>query len=150
MKNLSQAAQNKISAQDQQRRQDGAAETECIDTAVQLQFVLEEEAEKLKRFAGAELIEVISRKEFLVEELSQRLGRLKPEPNARPTVSANLKAVLERIDSLNRSNRHFIQNSLSHWRDMISILCPAGYGPKAERTTASAEARKGMAFSREI
>ncbi len=151
MKKLSQAAQRKISVQDKiSRLPEGAAETECIETARQLQTVLEEEAEKLKNFAGSELIEVISRKEFLVGELSQRLGSLDKEPGTRPSISAHLKAVLERIDRLNRSNRHFIENSLSHWRDMLSILCPAGYGPKAERTTSPARTPKGLAFSREI
>lgn len=150
MKNPSQAAQNKTSCKKTARLQNGAAENECIETARQLQLVLEEEAEKIKRFAGSELIEVISRKEFLIGELSQRLSGLESAPGARPAVSGPLKAVLEKIDALNRSNRHFIQNALSHWRDMLSLLCPAGYGPGAERTKGGARPPKGLAFSREI
>ena len=130
--------------------QNGDAGTECIEIARELLLVLEEEAEKLKLFAGAELLEVISRKEFLVEELSQKLGPLKSTAGSQHAVPAPLKTLLEKIDALNRSNKHFIQNSLSHWQDLLSLLCPVGYGPSAEGKTGGANPPKGLAFSREI
>ncbi len=147
----SQAAQNDTAGSDRvPQPENGGAGTECLQTARELQLVLEEEAEKLKRFAGAELLEVISRKEFLVEELSQKLGALKKTADTQPAIPASLKAVLEKIDALNRSNKNFIQNSLAHWQDLLSLLCPAGYGPTAEGKTGIARPPKGLAFSREI
>jgi len=126
------------------------AEAECIEAAWEIQVVLEEEAEALKRFAGADLLKLISWKEFLVGEFSQKLDRLRTTPGAPLAVSASLKAILGKIDALNRSNKYFIQSSLSHWQDLLSLLGPSGYGPAAEEVKSGSRPPKGLAFSREI
>lgn len=124
-----------------------AIEVECIAAATELQTVLEEEAQLLKRFAGAELVRLLSRKEFSVRELSGRLADLKRAKGDGCKAGAPLRKMLAKIDRLNRANDIFIQGSLAHWRELLSLLRPAAYGPGAEKGLKPPP--KGLSFRRE-
>ena len=128
----------------------GDPELECIGAARELQMVLEEESELLRRFAGAELVRLLSRKEFSIEDLFNKLEGLKASRGGKNAVTGPLREILEKIEAMNRSNRIFIQSSLSHWQDLLSLLCPTGYGPTAEMGKSGTPAPKGLSFSREI
>ncbi len=53
--------------------------SECLPTALELLAVLREEAEILRRFAGAELLRLVPRKEYLVSELEWKLESAKKQ-----------------------------------------------------------------------
>ncbi len=125
------------------------AELQCLDCARRLHQTLEQEARVLKKFAGSELLPVITAKEFQVDELGRELERLKDGREKVP-LSGPLRDVLASIEGLNRSNELFVQSALAYWRDFLSLLCPACYGPGAEAHKGGMPAPKGLSFSREI
>ncbi len=124
------------------------AESDCLATALELQLLLKEEADILKRFAGSELLWLIPKKEMLVSELGQKLNMDKAGGGS--TMSSNqLKVLLGEIDELNRTNGLFILRTLSYWQDLLSIFSPQTYGPSRDGSR-PAPALRGHAFSREI
>jgi flagellar biosynthesis/type III secretory pathway chaperone len=125
-------------------------ESECISTAQELHLVLKEEADILRRFAKADLLRLISKKEFLINELGQKLQCLKDADGHVIPISGSLKDLLEKIDQLNRSNRFFIQRSLAYWQDFLSIFIPAGYGPSGGSPGPGSPLPRGFSFSREV
>lgn len=129
---------------------DGTAESECLAVARELQAVLEEETRVLKRFAGKELLRLIAKKEFLVEELRRKLNALKTDEGRPFSLSSPLKSVLGTIDSRNNANRTLIEGTLSYWQDFLSFLIPAAYGPNGEETAHATSTPKGLSFSREV
>jgi flagellar biosynthesis/type III secretory pathway chaperone len=122
------------------------AESECLLAAQELHRVLQEEADILRRFAKADLLHVISKKEFLLNELGQKLQSLKDADEQAMSISGPLKDILKKIDQVNRSNRLFIQRSLGYWQDLLSIFIPSGYG----RSRSGSAVPRGFAFSREV
>jgi len=120
-------------------------DSECIHTARELQVLLEQEKDVLKRFAGNELLSLIPQKEFLVSELRSKLVCLK----SREDVSATLKELLSQINEMNTANGLFIKKSLSHWQDLLAIFIPPSYGPGGSGGGAAPRTR-GLTFSREI
>ncbi len=52
---------------------DSPFQSECLATALELLEVLRKEAEILRRFAGAELLRLVPKKEYLVSELEWKL-----------------------------------------------------------------------------
>ena len=124
------------------------AEAECLTAARELHAVLKEESDVLKRFDGNELLGVIARKEYLICDLGSKLGLLS-QTGALP-VSKPLRALLGEIEKTNSENRFFIQKSLTHWQDLLSIFCPSVYGPAGEVPQPGPPSAKGFAFSREI
>lgn len=125
-------------------------ESECLSAARELHQVLKEEADILRRFAKADLLRLISRKELLINELGQKLECLKKADGRRVSISASLIDLLGKIDKLNRSNRFFIQRSLAHWQDLLSIFIPSGYRPSGRSSKPGSAAPRGFAFSREV
>ena len=128
----------------------GEAESDCLLTAQELHRVVTQESEMLKRFAKAELLRLISRKEFLVNELGQKLQCLKTADGRIPSLLEPLKDLLVKIDRINRSNHIFIQRSLAHWQAFLSVLIPSGYGPPGEHSRYRARVPRGFTFSREV
>jgi hypothetical protein len=126
------------------------AETECISAARELLLALKEEADILRRFAKADLLRLISKKEFLINELGQKLQCLKNEDGQIIAISEPLKDLLKQIEQLNRSNQFFIQRSLAYWQDLLSIFIPTGYRPPGGSTNTGSAAPKGFSFSREV
>lgn len=127
-------------------------ESDCLATAQQLHQVLKSEADILKRFAKADLLQLISRKESLINELGQQLECLKNADGQTLSLSEPLKDLLGKIDALNRSNSVFIQRSLAHWQDFLSVLIPSGYRPPGPGSGSGAHSAvpRGFAFSREV
>lgn len=123
-------------------------EAECLVAATELQSILEEEALILKRFGGAELLPLVSRKQFTICELARKLDSLRPSQSGLLDLSEPLKQKLRIINAMNHSNRYFIQDSLSLCRDMLSILRPPSYGPT--NGTKAPHAPKGRSFNREV
>ncbi|MCE5334546.1 MAG: flagellar protein FlgN [Desulfobacteraceae bacterium] len=119
-------------------------ELECIDTARELQTILEREKDVLRRFDGNELLMLIPHKEFLLSELNSKLHFLDGAH-----VSVALKDLLAGIEELNSNNGLFIRRSLSYWQDLLSIFAPPSYGPGGTGASMAPRSR-GLTFSREI
>ena len=125
-------------------------QSDCLPTALELLEVLRNEAEILRRFAGAELLQLVPQKEYLVSELEWKLQSAR-EAGAGPfTASDSFKALLCEISKLNTSNGLFIEKSLSYWQDFFSIFSPPGYDPAGKKVRRPARAPKGLTFAREI
>ena len=124
--------------------------SECLPTALELLEVLRNEAEILKRFAGAELLKLVPKKEYLVTELEWKLQSAKEAGESFLTASDSFKALLSEISKLNTSNGVFIERSLSFWRDFLSIFSPPSYGPAGKKAKRGARPPKGRTFAREI
>ncbi len=125
-------------------------QSECLPTALELLDVLRNEAEILSRFAGAELLRLVPRKEYLVSELEWKLQSAKEEGEGFLPASDSFKALLGEISKLNTSNGVFIEKSLSYWQDFLSIFSPPSYGPAGKKAGRQARPPKGLTFAREI
>lgn len=128
----------------------GPFHSECLATALELLDVLRKEADVLRRFAGAELLELVPRKEYLVCELEWKLQSAGDAEADSFGDSDSFRTLLGEIGRLNRSNGIFIEKSLSYWRDLLSIFSPPSYGPAGRAAKRPAFSPKGMALSREI
>ncbi|MEM5788739.1 MAG: hypothetical protein AAGU11_15625 [Syntrophobacteraceae bacterium] len=124
-------------------------ELECIRDAGKLETILLEEARALQSFDGAGLLKLMPTKALCASELSRSLDLLLESRGTELNISRPLRDLLERIRTLNDSNRYFIENSLSHWRDILSLFHPAAYGPTATGSNCT-PSPKGLAFSREV
>jgi flagellar biosynthesis/type III secretory pathway chaperone len=125
-------------------------QSECLPTALELLEVLRNEAEILKRFAGAELLRLVPKKEYLVSELEWKLQSAKEAEEGFLPASDSFKALLGEIGKLNTSNGVFIEKSLSYWQDFLSIFSPPSYGPAGKKARRQARPPKGLTFAREI
>jgi flagellar biosynthesis/type III secretory pathway chaperone len=125
-------------------------QSEFLPTALELLDVLRNEAEILRRFAGAELLQLVPKKEYLVNELEWKLQSAKNAGDGFLPASDPLKALLCEIDQLNTSNGLFIEKSLSYWQDLFSIFSPPSYGPAGKNAKRPVRAPKGRTFEREI
>jgi flagellar biosynthesis/type III secretory pathway chaperone len=130
--------------------EDSPFHSECLATALELLEVLREEAEILKRFAGAELLALIPKKEYLVNELEWKLESAKRAGEGSFTVPGSFKALLGEIVKLNTSNGVFIEKTLSYWQDFLAIFSPPSYGPAGKKARRPARPPKGLSFTREI
>jgi flagellar biosynthesis/type III secretory pathway chaperone len=124
--------------------------SECLPTALELLEVLRNEAEILKRFAGAELLRLVPKKEYLVSELEWKLQSAKEAGEGSVPASDSFKALLGEIGKLNTSNGVFIEKSLSYWQDFLSIFSPPSYGPAGKKARRQERLPKGLTFAREI
>ncbi len=127
-----------------------STESDCVAAALELQLILKEEADILKRFASNELLRLLPRKEFSIGELQRQLNVLKGADGTHAKLSDPLKNLLREIDAMNRSNRLFIERSLSHWQDLISVFSPPSYGPNLDGTKSAQPPARGLTFCREI
>ena len=125
-------------------------QSECLATALDLLDVLRNEADILKRFAGTELVQLVPKKEYLVNELEWKLQSAKEAGEGFLPASDSFKALLCEISELNASNGFFIEKSLSYWQDLLSVFLPKGYGPDGKAAKRPALSRRGMVFRREV
>jgi flagellar biosynthesis/type III secretory pathway chaperone len=125
-------------------------ESECLAAASELRELLKEEADVLSRFAGTELLWLTPRKESLINEMGWKLNSLKCLEGEPLRISHALKEVLSDIDRLNRSNGVFIQRSLAHWEDFLTIFSPPSYGRGGDTPRPLVSQPRGRAFSREV
>ncbi len=130
--------------------QDSLFHSECLTTALELLEALREEAEILRRFSGAELLRLVPKKEYLVNELEWKLESARQSGGGPFTVSGPFKALLGEIIKLNTSNGVFIEKSLSYWQDLLAIFSPPSYGPAGKKARRPARPPKGLTFAREI
>ena len=136
-----------------------AASTGLLDawqTAEQMRCLLQKEADTLRRFETRELLEITHRKESLVRELAQKMNNLKDaegdlKDSQQSPQYGSLKACLEEMDRLNRSNRVFIQGALAHYQDFVECLCPTSYAPhRPGEQRKDLAAFKGLSLRKEI
>jgi len=125
-------------------------QSECLATALDLLNVLRNEAEILKRFAGPELLQLVPKKEYLVNELEWKLQSAKDAGGGFLPASDPLKVLFREIDVLNTSNGVFMEKALSYWQDLLSVFLPQIYGPAGKKAMRPGCAPRGLAFEREI
>jgi flagellar biosynthesis/type III secretory pathway chaperone len=130
--------------------QNSPFQSECLATALELLGVLREEAGILRRFAGAELLKLVPRKEYLVSELEWKLQSAQKAGEGFVPASDSFKALLCEIGELNTTNGVFIEKSLSYWRDLLSVLLPRGYGPAGKKAGWPRCTHRGLTFEREV
>ena len=131
--------------------QNSPFQSECLATALELLEVLREEAEILRRFAGAELLRLVPKKEYLVSELEWKLQSAREAGEGFVPASDSFKALLGEIVKLNTSNGVFIEKSLSYWQDLLSIFSPPSYGPAGKNGKAAGAPSEGdLRSQREI
>ncbi len=130
--------------------EDSPFHSECLTTALELLEVLREEAEILRRFAGAELLALIPKKEYLVNELEWKLESARKAGQGSFTVPDSFQALLGEIVKLNTSNGVFIEKTLSYWQDFLAIFSPPSYGPAGKKARRPERPPKGITFTREI
>lgn len=128
----------------------------CLSSAVELLRLLEEEKCLLKTFDADRLLQLLPRKDFLVNALFRGLGMLRPQTASSAEAvrfpaeeaSGQLRQALRDIERLNGFNRLFIEHSLSHWRRLLTAMDLSGYGPAAEESGAF-HLQKGFHFQGE-
>jgi hypothetical protein len=126
------------------------------ELALQLEQLLGQEAETLRRFEKQELLKILHRKESLIRELAAKLKDLEKAKNGHKDMSQapqylSLKTCLRNIEKLNRSNQAFIQGTLSHYHHFIDCLCPSSYHPRSvSEPRQGLAAFKGLTFRKEI
>lgn len=147
----------------------------CIVTSQRLLHVLIAEADALKTFQKERLLQVITEKEALANELANRMqsfessesfnkkvgeprsplpgstgidGEERDEAHAKRGL---LRELLGEIIEWNQRNRIFIQGSLGHWQELINLCLPSTYLPVQDGQAARRSIRtKGLALNREI
>ena len=126
------------------------------ELAEQLEQLLRQEAETLRRFENQELLKILHRKESLILELAEKLNDFEKVKNGHRDMSRgpqylSLKNCLREIEKLNRSNRVFIEGALSHYEHFIDCLCPSCYHPRhVNEPRQELAAFKGLTFRKEI
>ena len=122
---------------------------DCLTSVLELLGVLREEAQILKRFAGAELLALVPKKEYLVTELEWKLKSAREAGEDSFMGSDYFSGLLNEMIQLNASNGVFIKKSLSYWRDLLSILLPPSYGLSGKTAAVRRHSLpKGRAFRR--
>ena len=126
------------------------------ELAIQLEQLLGQEAEILKRFENQELLKILHRKESLIRELAAKLNDLEKAKNGNTDIVRgpqylSMKTCLREIEKLNRSNQAFIEGTLSHYQQFIDCLCPSNYHPRhVNEPRQELGAFKGLTFRKEI
>jgi flagellar biosynthesis/type III secretory pathway chaperone len=126
------------------------------ELAEQLEQLLRQEAETLKRFENQELLRIVHRKQSLILELAEKLRDLEKAKNGHTDLSRgpqylSLKRCLREIEKLNSSNRVFIEGALSHYQHFIDCLCPSCYHPRhVNEPRQELAVFKGLTFRKEI
>lgn len=123
--------------------------------AGKLRDTLRAETAALKRFEKGQLLEIIAEKEALASELAQHMEGFREvaegesaEDHTHRTV---LKELLGEIVECNRKNQVFIEGSLGHWQELLTICLPGTYvlshpGQAARQSMPA----KGLALNREV
>jgi flagellar biosynthesis/type III secretory pathway chaperone len=129
---------------------------DAFELAGQLEQLLGQEGETLRRFKNQELLKILHRKESLIGELAAKLNDLEKAKKGHPDMSQtppypSLKTCLREIEKLNRSNQAFIEGTLSHYQHFIACLCPSSYHPRhVKEPRQELAAFKGLTFRKEI
>lgn len=126
------------------------ADTDFFGTAVELLKALKAEEQILRKFSGAELLALLPKKEYLVNELGWKLKAARNASENSFEASESLKAILAEICRLNTANGIFIEKSLSYWGDLQAILSPPGYGPNGRKGACTVRAPNGITFQRKV
>jgi hypothetical protein len=126
------------------------SDSQFLGTALELLEALRAEEQILRKFSGAELLALLPKKEYLVNELEWKLRAARESNACCFAVSDSFKALLAEIDRLNTANGIFIERSLSYWKDLQAILLPPGYGPAAGRGDHSVRPPRGLTFRQEV
>jgi hypothetical protein len=144
----------------------------CIVTSERLLHILIAEAEALKTFQKERLLQVVAEKEALATELAntmkssesfnEKIGR-QPSPlpgstgiNGEERDEAHakrglLRELLGEIIEWNQRNRIFIQGSLGHCQELLSLCLPSTYLQLQDGQAARQSIRtKGLTLNREI
>jgi flagellar biosynthesis/type III secretory pathway chaperone len=145
-----------------------------LESSKQLLEVLKDEAKLLREFNKDELVQLLARKQGLVEEiaaLNKARQNLPGSPadtsgagrNGLPTGNQEdidsrengtlllLRAIWSDIEVYNQRNRVFIEGSLEYLQEFLSLLVPSTYCPGQKwRQEPSAPPLKGLALNREI
>lgn len=130
--------------------------SDAQELAGQLEQLLRQEAKTLRRFDNQGLLTILHQKESLIRELAEKLSDLEKAKHGRAGLTRtprylSLKARLKEVDKLNRSNKAFIEGSLSHCQQFINCVCPSGYHPnRLNMPRQQLAAFKGMSFKKEI
>ena len=125
----------------------------CITAAESLLEVLREESVVLRRFMGKDLLALLPRKEFLVQDLGKKMRSYKDSgarKGGNPRVGI-LRTLLMEIDKINRLNRVFIEGSLDYWRELLRALFPSNYSAGRRHSAVPAGvALKGLSLRVEV
>jgi hypothetical protein len=130
--------------------ENGRPDSDFLATALELLETLRTEEKVLKKFSAPELLALLPQKEYLVNELGWKLRAAKEAGPDSLTVSDSFKTLLAEISRLNAANEVFIKRSLSYWRDLQSILLPAGYSRAGREGASSMRPPSGITFQREV
>jgi len=128
----------------------------CLTLAGQLMELLNEEASALRRFDSSSLLQLLPVKQYLIEELAERLEPWKMEKSAKNHVPNHgkyllLESQLAEINRMNHSNGIFINGTLSFYQDIFRCLCPSNYTSEGRHSLSSKfEAPKGLTFRKEV
>ncbi len=120
---------------------------ELLGAALELLETLKAEEQILRRFSAAELLSLLPRKEYLVNELGWKLRAAMGDGQS---ISNSFQPLLAEINRRNTANGVFIKQTLSYWRDLQAILMPAGYGRSGRLGPPSRQPPNGITFQREI
>jgi hypothetical protein len=133
----------------------GSLWVECRDRAARLRELLEIEAESLRHFDLVKLLDVLPRKERLIEEFAFKyalLGRVEATPTGAGLNPATetLRESLEAVQRLNSSNGLMIKATLSLYSDLLECFCPGNYTAGQERLATKPAIPKGLALHKEV
>ncbi|MDR3570024.1 MAG: hypothetical protein P4L43_18530 [Syntrophobacteraceae bacterium] len=130
--------------------ENGCSDSRFVSTALELLEALRAEEQIIRRFSAAELLALLPKKEYLVNELEWKLRAAKDSNEPCFAVSDSFKAILAEISRLNTANGVFIERSLSYWQDLQAILLPPGYSRTGGKGATSARPPRGLTFQQEI
>lgn len=130
--------------------ENGCCDSEFLATALELLETLRAEEKILRRFSAPELLALLPKKEYLVNELGWKLRSARESKADSFTVSDSFKGILVQICKLNTSNGVFIKRSLFYWRDLESILLPSAYSRSGKKGAPFLRPPSGLTFAQEI
>jgi len=148
----------------------------CIASSERLLGILKAEGEALRKFQNERLLELIAEKELLACELAHRvktfqslsslLRKSRQDPlqlgatDRGDTEEARegqreklglLRYILDEITKHNQRNRLFVQGSLRHWEDLLSLCLPGTYATRHDGQAIRQSFRaKGLSLNKEI
>ncbi len=130
--------------------QEGGGDRELLEAALELLEALRAEEQILRKFAATELLALLPKKEYLVNEFGWKLKSAMNADAGSFTVSDALKPLLAEICRLNASNAIFIKSALSYWRELQAILLPQSYSRNGRKDCDAVRPPNGITFAREV
>ncbi len=101
-------------------------------TARELLDVIRRENAVLQRLEADALLEILPRKELLINRLQHQLSScpVRKDGSAAGPGDGSLNECLDQIRALNETNRVLIEKSLQYWQDMLNVFVPRTYGKR--------------------